>query len=151
MTIKDLVDLLRADMSRELAHWHFYMHAAMNVSGHSRPELRELFLEEAKGEMGHVQEFGDLIIGLGGMPATEVAPFASGVTCPQALLKAAIDMESEVVSNYVERMDQCDEIMKNGGLDKVDATYVHLFLEEQMMDSRKAVDEYNKILKKQQH
>lgn len=146
MRVSDLVDLLRSDMTRELSHMQFYLNAAIVVKGIHRAEYRELFLKEAASEMTHVQEFGDVIVGLGGIPPIEAAEFKNNLTCPMLILKEAINMENLVVANYVERMDQCEEIEKNGGLDKVDARWVHLFLENQLIDSRKTVDEFTQIL-----
>lgn len=146
MELNTLIDLLNKDLSREYSHWHFYINAAIRVVGLHREEYQEFFEKEAAGEMQHIQEFGKLISGLGGIPTTTVANFETGYTEPEELLSAALAMEEEVVANYVQRMDDAEELEANGGIDKVHGRYVHIFLEEQIMDSRKAVDHLREIL-----
>jgi bacterioferritin (cytochrome b1) len=148
MTIEELVDLLTLDLSNEYAHWHFYMQAATNVRGLHRQELSEFFLEQAASEMKHIEQFRRLITGLktrrgiaGGVPS-DVGSFKSGMTCPKALLEAALQMENDVVNNYVLRHSQAENI---GSCD-VDATYVALFLEDQILDSRGDADNILEML-----
>lgn len=146
MTKKEIINLLKEDLKREYAHWHFYMAAAMQVTGLHREEYQEFFMKEAAGEMAHIKEFGDLIIGLGGELSHDVADFQSkviGRRNPIELLAHAMCMETEVVSQFVTRMEQADELEKK---DKIDGRYIQIFLEDQMMDSRKTVDHLNQIL-----
>lgn len=147
MELLEMIDKLNGDLSREYAHFHFYIHAARMVETVYRSELKEFFDEEAADEMKHIQEWGDLIVGLGGVPTTTVAPFKSDLTDPVELLKETVKMESEVVTNFVERQDQCNELEKNGGLDKVDGRRIDVFLDDQILDSRATVDEVTKMLK----
>lgn len=156
MTLLELIDKLNVDLTREYAHWHFYMSAAVAVCGLHREEYQEYFLDEAKGEMEHIHEFGKLIMGLGGIPTTEVSYFSK--TCRESwlasaddhakwLLRRALELEEEVVRQYVQRMDDAEELEKNGGMDKVHGRYVHIFLEDQILDSRGAVDKLKEILR----
>lgn len=159
MTLDKLIVLLNEDLSREYAHMHFYLHAAAVVTGLHREEYQELFMKEAASEMQHVHEFGKMILGLGGIPGTAVAPFydggfsssnLSGSTGvlgdfqPKTLLTEALRMEQEVVANYTQRMDEAEEL---DGEHKVHGRYVHIFLEDQILDSRAAVDQYKEMLK----
>lgn len=144
MTLKELIDKLNEDLSREYAHMHFYLHAAAMVVGLHREEYQELFMKEAASEMQHVHEFGKMILGLGGVPTTLIAPYHIKLTDPADLIRAALDMEQEVVANYTQRMDEAEEL---DGDDKVHGRYVHIFLEDQILDSRAAVDQYREILK----
>jgi ferritin len=142
-----LVYKLQDDTKREYAHWHFYMNAAIHVGGLHREEYKEFFQEQAASEMKHIQEFGNLLVGLGFPAPSYAAPFFSDPeTDPTVLLQEALKMEEEVVANFVERMDEADEVENNGGQDKVDARYIHLFLEDQMLDSRADVDNIKQIL-----
>ncbi len=143
MTLNQLIDLLNEDLSREYAHMHFYLQAAAIVTGLHREEYQEFFMKEAASEMQHVHEFSKLILGLGGWPSARVANFVVDRD-PQNLIKIALNMEEEVVANYVERMDEAEELEAT---DKVNGRYVHIFLEDQILDSRKAVDHYREILK----
>lgn len=139
-----MIEILNEDLSREYSHWHFYMQAAAVVTGLHREEYSELFLEEAEGEMKHILEFKKLILGLGGYPATNVAEFRHDLVSPVELIQEALKMEQEVVANYVDRMDDAEKLEK---FSKVDGRRVHIFLEDQIMDSRDSVDNYREILK----
>jgi bacterioferritin len=147
MELLEMIDKLNSDLSREYAHWHFYVHAARMVESLHRAELKEFFDEEAADEMKHVQEWGDLIVGLGGVPTTTVAPFKNDLTDPVELLKEAVKMESEVVENFVARQDEAGELEKNGGSDRVDGRRIDVFLDDQILDSRETVDNVTKMLK----
>lgn len=144
MTKQQLIDLLNEDLKNEYKHMHFYLHSAFVVQGLHREEIREYLLTHAKGEMQHVQEFADVIIGLGGQPTTEVGNFPS-IVCPQEILEYALAMEDEVVDNYVERRLQAAEL---GG---ADGTYVELFLEDQILDSRGDADHLRKLVAKKRN
>jgi len=148
MTLEEFIGKLNEDLSREYSHWHFYMNAAIRIVTPHREELQELFLTEAAGEMKHIEEFGRLIVGLGGVPTVEVAPFESDLLIyPLELLSEALKMEEEVVANYVQRMDDAELLEQNGGEDKVHGRYINIFLEDQILDSRKAVDHYKELLR----
>ena len=146
MNLNQLINLLNEDLSREYMHWHFYMNAAIRVQTLHRAEIQELMLEEAAGEMKHIEEFGKLIVGLGGTPTVEVASFESNATDPKIILEEALKMEEEVVTNYVQRMDDAEKLESLGGIDKVHGRYVHIFLEDQILDSRQAVDHYKQLI-----
>ena len=146
MNLNQLVDLLNEDLSREYMHWHFYMNAAIRVQTLHRVEIQELMLAEAAGEMKHIEQFGKLIVGLGGTPILKVASFDSTITDPKKILEEALKIEEDVVANYVQRMDDAEELESLGGIDKVHGRYVHIFLEDQILDSRKAVDHYKELI-----
>jgi ferritin len=153
MKIEELVSLLEGDLANEYAHWHFYMQAATAARGLHRQEIGEFFSEQAAGEMKHVEEFRRLIQGLktrrgipGGVAST-VAPFKSNMSCPRELLQAALEMENEVVSNYVLRHSQAEEVASAGGDYAIDGTYVALFLEDQILDSRGDADNILEMLR----
>lgn len=153
MTIEQLIGLLEGDLANEYAHWHFYMQAATTVRGLHRQEIGEFFSEQAASEMKHIEEFRRLIQGIKtrrGLPggvASSVADFKGGITCPRELLQAALEMEDNVVSNYVLRHSQAEELAAGGGDDAIDGTYVALFLEDQILDSRGDADNILEMLK----
>lgn len=152
MTIDELVDLLIGDLANEYSHMHFYIQASSNVRGLHRQELSEFFSEQAESEMKHVGEFRRLIQGIVTRRKLDkkipnfVAPFKENLTCPKALLSYALQMEDQVVSNYVARLSQAEELASNGSLDNVDGTYVGLFLEDQILDSRGDADNIREML-----
>lgn len=154
MTIEQLVVLLESDLSNEYAHWNFYMAAATSVRGLHREEIGEFFAEQAASEMKHIEQFRRLITGLKtrrgltGEVKSTVAPFKSNITCPRELLQAALEMEDEVVSNYVLRHSQAEQLAASGSQeDSIDGTYVALFLEDQILDSRGDADNILEMLK----
>lgn len=152
MKLENLIDLLNQDLSREYSHWHFYMSAATSVQGLHREEIKEFFIEEAQGEMKHVQEFRELIQGILtrrnlNKKITELpCDFNADSKNPIVLLTQALKMEEEVVKNYVERIQQAAELQNNGGEDAVDGKYIEIFLEDQIADSRHDADNIREML-----
>jgi len=154
MTKQELIDLLNADLSNEYKHMLTYLHFASTVEGLHREELSEFWMKAAQSEMQHVAEFSKMIVGLGGMPVrgvrcevrhTEsvfycVEPFPY-LTDPLEQVKYALAMEDEVVANYVQRLADAEKL---GG---VDGTFVGLFLEDQIVDSRTDADHLRQMLK----
>ena len=131
-----LIEKLREDLAREMTHMTFYLKNSATLKGLHRQEIRELFLEEAASEMKHVQEFQDLIIGLGGK-IDDVKVRDQDIFLyddPQAAVKYAWMMENEVVTKYTERIKQAEEL---GG---PDGQYVEIFLEDQLAHSRADAD-----------
>lgn len=136
-----MIDLLNSDLGNEYKHMHFYLYSAIVINGLHREELREFLMEEAQGEMQHVQQFGDLILGLGGIPSTDVKEFRTDFTFPTDILSYALSMEEEVTKNYVQRM--ADAALLGG----VDGKWIEIFLEDQLMKSRKDVDHLKQLIK----
>ena len=152
MNIEQMVDLLIGDLANEYAHMHFYMQAATSVRGLHRQEIGEFFSEQASSEMKHVDEFRKMIQGIitrrninRTVPST-VAEFKEGLTCPRSLLKAALEMEDHVVLNYVTRHSQAETLASSGNEDAIDGTYIALFLEDQILDSRGDADNIREML-----
>lgn len=135
-----MLELLNGDLSNELKHMHFYLYHASTVKGLHREEIREFLLEEAGSEMKHVHEFQNLIIGLGGVPTTQINTFKCW-TDAHTILKDALAMEEEVVANYTERIEQGAQL-----LDKTNARWLEVFLEEQIMHSRTDADNIRQML-----
>lgn len=153
MKIEELVDLLINDLANEYAHMHFYIQAATQVRGLHRQEIGEFFTEQAQSEMKHVEEFRRLIQGLitrrdlNKKIPNKVSEFKQNLNCPKELLKAALEMEDQVVENYVLRRKQAEDLSENSTqADMIDATYVVLFLEDQILDSRGDADNIREML-----
>lgn len=155
MKIEELVELLKSDLANEYAHWHFYMHAASAVRGLHRQEISEFFSEQAASEMEHVGQFRKLIQGLttrwslSSEVPSSVGDFKRPAHDPVELLQAALEMEDQVVKNYVLRHSQAEQIAEDASDDRqrIDATYVALFLEDQILDSRGDADNILEMLK----
>ena len=146
VSLTEMIALLNEDLSREYSHMHFYLHASIVCRGLHREEYAEMFQAEATSEMGHVGQFGKLILGLGGKPSTSVADFPTGITEPLRIVEEAMRMEKEVVANYVDRMDQAINLQDNGGDDRIHGRYIEIFLEDQILHSRADVDNFREIL-----
>jgi rubrerythrin len=140
----ELVEILNNHLKNEWKHHNFYLHNASNVVGLHCLEYKEFFLKQAASEMNHVSEFSDLIVGLRGTPTKE-SNFFPSLKDPINIIKYAIEMEEEVINNYV---SLC-KLIENSApwLNKVESKYsesdfywVVLFLEEQIQDSRKDRD-----------
>ncbi len=147
---EEVINLLLANLQEDLAnermHCLFYQQAAAMVTGMARQEFRELFLEEAKSELVHVDEFATLIVQLGGSPQTTVAPLPlieSGEDCAMILCQKAYEIEQQVARRYSDRLK-----LDYGGFPEAD--YVKLFYEDQLQDSQKAAFEfkllYNRLI-----
>lgn len=140
MNKQQMIDLLNDDLKNEWKHLRFYLYHASAVQGLHCEEYKELFLKEAAGEMLHVTAFSDVIVGLGGK-ATEESNSFPLMTDPKDILRYALTMEEEVVTNYVKRMRDSDEL---GG---VDGQWLEIFLEGQIQDSREDVDHFRQIVR----
>lgn len=143
MTKQEMMDLLNSDIRNEYTHFHFYLQSAIMVGGLHREEIREFLLESAASEMGHIKEFGDLIVGLGGIPESMPNAFPANLVSPTEILTYALSMEENVVANYVSRINQTVEL---GG---VDGKWIELFLEGHVQDSRSDLDNIKRMLYEQ--
>jgi len=143
MTDNELIDLLNSDLKNELQHMHFYLHAASRVESLFREEIRELLLDEAKSELVHCDEFSKMITYLGGIPVSTGHDIPDiEYEHPEAVLEAAMQLESIVAENYSERLRQT-ESHANANVSRI-----HVFYEDQIQDSWDAMKEYEKMLKK---
>ncbi len=143
MKLADLMTFLKDDLEREYKHWHFYMNAANSITGPHRIEMQEFLLKQASSEMGHISQFQQLIIGLGDKPRESVILSSEYLTTPLEILKHALKMEEEVIAYFVERLDQVSALEN----DKINAVYIGLFLEDQILDSRADADNLKEMLK----
>lgn len=139
-----MIVLLNEDLRNEKKHLLFYLYHSSVVIGAERLELKEFLTEQAKSELEHVQQFSDMIIGLGGTPTTSGAnPFICFYDNNKAVLTAALQMEQDVVKNYAIRIQQAQDM---DGTPE-DKKYLEIFLEDQLKDSRTDVDNIRQILK----
>jgi ferritin-like protein len=146
MTKQDMVKLLLGDLTNEMRHMMFYLRNAATLRGLHRQEIRELFLEEAASEMKHVQEFQDMLVGLGvNLTDPQYSLDLSLLnnikifTDPASAVFYAKEMEDEVVANYSERIQQAALL---GG---VDGHFIEIFLEEQLLHSRQDADNFRQL------
>ena len=140
MNKQQIIEILNTDLKNEWKHLRFYLYHASAVTGLHCAEYKELFLKEAAGEMAHVTEFSDMIIGLGGIATSESNVFPKLIN-PHVIISYALEMEKEVVENYVQRMQDAKTLE-----DVVDGQWLEIFLEGQIQASREDVDHFRQIL-----
>ncbi len=140
------LNYMLSDLKNEKKHMLFYLTAASTVSGLHREEYKELFTKEAASEMSHVLEFQDAILGLGGDFSTtsDIFTFNPYIVSYdlKELLTFALEMESEVVSNYASRISDNLSL-----LEEPDRRWMEIFYEDQLEKSRKDVDNIRMILR----
>lgn len=105
MDIKQFVQLLQKDLLSEFTAISHYITYAATVRGLNRPELKEMFEEEAGDELGHAQFFADKIMSLGFIPQINAAP-ATMANNPAQMIKILLVLEEQTVVNYSARADQ---------------------------------------------
>lgn len=148
--LEQFIEVLNQDLAREYGHFHYYIFSSSVVSGLHREEMSEFFQKEAAGEMAHILEFSKMIRSLGGKPTRQISPYGTDLKqfYPEELLEVALKMEQEVVANYVKRQDEATELEEKDPANKVHYRYITVFLDEQILDSRNAVNEITEMLKK---
>lgn len=105
MDTNQFVQLLQSDLTSEFRAISHYLTYAATITGINRPELKELFEEEAQDELGHAQFFADKIAVFGFFPNV-VAAQATSATNPLAMLQNLLYLEEQTVQNYSQRADQ---------------------------------------------
>ena len=133
--MQQLIKDLNADLSNEYKHMFFYLYHSAFVRGHDALALADLFADFANSEAKHVRQFLDVIVSLGGTPTTKVNDFATCKSGKDAC-RCAHDMENEVVANFVDRIQQVDDLVQQGTLSPGDAIFLTGFLEEQIAESK---------------
>jgi rubrerythrin len=139
-------NMMLGDLKNERKHLLFYLTAASTVSGPHREEYKELFEKEALGEMQHVLEFQNALLGIG-VDLTQAEetvtnyPYIVSYDLKE-LLEFALKMEQDVVLNYAKRIS--DNL---GLLEEPERRWMEIFYEEQIKKSREDVDNYRMILK----
>lgn len=141
---QSVLDLIYLDLRNERKHMLFYLTNASSMKGMDAIEYIELFEKEAKEEMSHVTNFQDMIIGLGGnlncLQAQGYERYEI-FTSPREALKYALEMEEEVVDNYVERIGMVQNLEN-----KTISKWLEVFYEKQIEKSQADVDKYKRLL-----
>jgi len=108
-TKQDLISGLNEDLAAEWGTIIRYTHQAAKSFGPMGAELRAMFQREVLDELGHASFLNDVIVDLGGEPATtpKQSPKAAGV---RAMLELDLEMELLDVANYQERARQAEDL-----------------------------------------
>lgn len=144
------VSLLNDDLKNERKHLNFYLYHASAIAGPHGLEYREFLEKAAQGEMAHVLAFQDRILGLGGELTTAANEFEQLETVDD-ILRYALHMEADVVSNYADRLRWLEQFAGHP-----EARYLTIFYEDQLKDSyedhermqRLVLDTHRKLLRK---
>ena len=109
MSKEDLIKSLNDDLSAELGTVIRYNYQAGKSYGILGTELREMFVDEIKDEMGHARFLTDVIIDLEGEPVT----FPKEFDKPNVLknmLELDLKMEEDDVKNYLKHSKEAEEL-----------------------------------------
>jgi bacterioferritin len=104
----DLIKGLNEDLAAEWGTVIRYTYQAGKSYGILGAELREIFLRETADELGHAQFLTDVILDLGGEPATQPKPFEKPDDL-KSMLELDLKMELEDVDNYVAHAKLAEE------------------------------------------
>lgn len=141
---QSVLDLIYFDLRNERKHMLFYLTNASSIKGMDAVEYIELFESEAKEEMSHVTNFQDMIVGLGGnLNCLQSQGYERYeiFTIARDALRYALEMEEEVVDNYVERIGMIQNLEN-----KTTSKWLEVFYEKQIEKSRADVDKYKRLL-----
>ncbi len=117
MTKEELIKGLNEDLAAELGTIIRYNYQKGKCFGVMGIELREMFDDEIKDELGHASFLTDVIIDLGGEPTTTPKDFGKPETIKE-MLELDMKMELEDVENYkkhaqwAEKLDMIELKMK---------------------------------------
>lgn len=106
---QNLIEGLNTDLAHEWEAVIQYATFASLVTGHSRPELRQFFLQEIQDELGHAQFLADKVTALGGKPTTRPTDVRVS-TDNREMVEIALAGEKATIERYKERIDQADEV-----------------------------------------
>jgi bacterioferritin len=109
MLKEDLINSLNDDLSAELGTVIRYNYQAGKSYGILGAELREMFEDEIKDELGHARFLTDVIIDLGGEPVTVPKDFDKP-NILKNMLEIDLKMEKEDVKNYLTHSREAEEL-----------------------------------------
>ena len=109
MSKEDLIKSLNDDLSAELGTVIRYNYQAGKSYGLLGTELREMFEDEIKDELGHARFLTDVIIDLEGEPVTTPKDFEKSDNLKD-MLTLDLKMEEEDVKNYLKHSGEAEEL-----------------------------------------
>ena len=109
MLKEELISSLNNDLSAELGTVIRYNYQAGKSYGILGTELREMFEDEIKDELGHARFLTDVIIDLGGEPVTTPKNFDKPNVL-KSMLELDLKMEEEDVNNYLNHSREAEEL-----------------------------------------
>ena len=109
MSKENLIESLNKDLAAELGTVIRYNYQAGKSYGILGTELREMFEDEIKDELGHARFLTDVIIDLEGEPVTTPKDFEKPNVLKN-ILELDLKMEEEDVKNYLKHSREAEEL-----------------------------------------
>jgi bacterioferritin len=109
MLKENLINSLNEDLSAELGTVIRYNYQAGKSYGILGTELREMFKDEIKDELGHARFLTDVIIDLEGEPVTVPKDFDKPNELKN-MLELDLNMEEEDAKNYLIHSKEAEEL-----------------------------------------
>ena len=109
MSKENFLKGLNEDLAAELGTVIRYNYQAGKSFGLIGTELREMFEEEIKDELGHARFLTDVIIDLGGEPCTKPKDFEKPENIKD-MLELDLKMEEEDVRNYLKHSKEAENL-----------------------------------------
>lgn len=109
MSKENLIESLNEDLAAELGTVIRYNYQAGKSYGIMGTELREMFEDEIKDELGHARFLTDVIIDLEGEPVTTPKSFDKPNVL-KSMLELDLKMEEEDVKNYLMHSREAEEL-----------------------------------------
>lgn len=138
MVSKKLIGDLNENLKREHTTLLQYVNHAYTATGLHRLELAEFWWKSSQEELKHARALADYIVGLGGVPTTEIGSIKVGST-NEEMLKDDLEAEREAIAEYEKRIQLAE---------KENQRSLTNLLENILLDEQKHAYELEKLLKK---
>jgi bacterioferritin (cytochrome b1) len=143
LTLPQFLQLMNNDLQNEWTHLQFYLYHASHITGLHAEEYKEFFTDAAKGELEHVQQFLDRLLGLNFALPSQSGKQYTVYTKVEDALWHAVKLEEEVAENYAVRLGQLERL---AAAHPTKAKYLTLFYEDQLQDSYEDAEKMRRIL-----
>jgi len=135
--MEELINALNEDLAFEYSAIIQYITYSALISGLSRIELKEFFINEVYDELEHAKFLADKITALGGKPIITPKPFKL-VENPKEMIEELLKAEEETIERYKKHIELAQ---------KYNQIDIKVQLENIIVDESKHRDELKKILK----
>lgn len=113
LTNAQLIKELNYELSGEMQAIIQYIQHHFLAKGLLREPIADRFEENSKDEMKHMEELGERIVALGGIPTVEPRPVKSTKTLT-GMIKLDLEGETEALKEYAALRDKCEEMGEVG-------------------------------------
>lgn len=113
MDRNEFIKLLNQDIQHEIQAALTYLYQSAVAPGFRGEELREILAPDITEEIGHAVLLADHVVALGGRPDVAAPPIKMHETVEE-MLTHDIELEEEVIRDYIERAQQADALGEIG-------------------------------------